>query len=406
MGRSFSELAEAYAQAQHARASWFVPARSTVDALAKLGLVGPSDRIIAWEGEGGLAGFLRKRFGEAVVFASDLTPAAFLAAGEGWRGQAAEAEVATSDACKRSAGDGSFSEPGPDDASFPADSAHVATPTDVTPEHPVHHASYAHSGGARCERLFWFVDMIGGAGLRVPDLRAFAAAAREAGAILVADDTVPSSFGCVPLELGAHLSLEALDRVAAGRLEEKVVGLSVARSRTGRGRRQRVDVLAEGAYQLLAMRLGEQVAPASAVQAADLVAIDEGLSTLASRMQRHMDHARAIAEYLACHPGVSRVSYPGLASHPDHALASTVLTHGYGPAVDFELSSPASARHLIAALGPGFRTPPAGGPCTRLSAPLGDEARYLRLFAGVDDPLDIVDSLDQALRMFCNPPQP
>ena len=61
--------------------------------------------------------------------------------------------------------------------------------------------------------LWWFVNSIGGFGLRVPDLRALGRAAREAHALLVVDNTVASAFGCDPLRLGAALSLEALDRV-------------------------------------------------------------------------------------------------------------------------------------------------------------------------------------------------
>lgn len=60
--------------------------------------------------------------------------------------------------------------------------------------------------------LWWFVNSIGGFGLRVPDLRALGRAAREAHALLVVDNTVASAFGCDPLRLGAVLPLEALDR--------------------------------------------------------------------------------------------------------------------------------------------------------------------------------------------------
>ena len=59
--------------------------------------------------------------------------------------------------------------------------------------------------------LWWFVNSIGGFGLRVPDLRALGRAARESHALLVVDNTVSGVFGCNPLRLGAVLSLEALD---------------------------------------------------------------------------------------------------------------------------------------------------------------------------------------------------
>lgn len=86
--------------------------------------------------------------------------------------------------------------------------------------------------------LWWFVNSIGGFGLRVPDLRALGRAAREAHALFVVDNTVASAFGCDSLRLGVALSLEALDRVCAGDAPRKLVAVSVARSQL---KRHRVD---------------------------------------------------------------------------------------------------------------------------------------------------------------------
>ena len=256
---------------------------------------------------------------------------------------------------------------------------------------------------ADAPRTFWLVNSIGGFGLRVPDLRALAAAARAAGAFLIVDNTVPSAFGCEPIMLGAHLSFEALDRVGAGCLSEKLV--AVAAPFSHKSRKHPADPLADAAFQLLEEAVAAADPALLAVGEKDAGLLTRGLDTLAARMQRHMDHARAIAEYLRCHPRVARVHYPGLPQHPDHAVAANVLMHGCGPAVDFELAGGTAARFL-AVCPCANRKEPAGGPATRIAAPKGDEARYLRLFAGVDDPLDIVDSLDQALRLFCNPPEP
>lgn len=402
MARSFSELAEAYTRAQGARASWFVAARHVPDALAKLGIIGPADRLVVCADDFERA--FRVGFaGGRLRFIAEPTADAFLAAsgtGEG-----------------RATGSGIAAGAGADAASLPVISSFSDTSGEVDAAGPArgheavdapvaHHASYAHAAGASVERLFWFVNAIGCRGLRVPDLRDLARAAQGAGAILIVDDTVPSCFGCTPLELGAHIVLEALDRVAAGAMSTRTVALAVARPVTGRGRRRRTDPIAEDAYLLLAQRLGQGAAPAPEIPLGDLVALDRGLASLSGRMQAHMDNARAIAEYLVCNPRVPAVSYPGLKSHPDHAVAANVLCHGFGPAIDFELPAPVTAASLIAVCDPAFRAAPAGGPRTRLSARDGAEARFIRLFAGVDDPLDIVDSLDQALRMFCNPPQP
>lgn len=246
-------------------------------------------------------------------------------------------------------------------------------------------------------RSFWFVNAIGCRGLRVPDLRELSGAARAAGAVLVVDNTVPSCFGCHPLEIGAQLCLEALDRVGAGELSGKLVAVSVAPHSRGRGRRRVVDELAAGIYGELAERLGPHASRGANVAVADADALAARFGTLGPRMQRHSDHARAIAEYLAAHPAIADVCYPGLAGHPDHAVAAGVLLHGAGPALDFRLSA-RRASDLIAALPGSFRTSPAGGAATRVSSRDGREGGWLRLFAGTDDPLAAIDALERAIR--------
>ena len=112
--------------------------------------------------------------------------------------------------------------------------------------------------------------------------------------------------------------------------------------------------------------------------------LERGLNSLDTRMQAHFDRARALAEYLAANEMVRNVRYPGLCSHPDHAVATGILEHGFGPAVEFDLIK-RSAGELFDALPGEFRTSPAGGATTRLSAPRGKEGSTVRLFAGTDN---------------------
>ena len=114
-------------------------------------------------------------------------------------------------------------------------------------------------------------------------------------------------------------------------------------------------------------------------------------------MQAHFDRARALAEYLAVNEMVHAVRYPGLSSHPDHAVATGILEHGFGPAVEFDLIE-RSAGDLFDALPGEFRTSPAGGATTRLSAPRGKQGCTIRLFVGTDNPLIVAATLDNALR--------
>lgn len=238
--------------------------------------------------------------------------------------------------------------------------------------------------------LWWFVNSIGGFGLRVLDLRALGRAAREARALLVVDNTVASIFGCDPLRLGAVLSLEALDRVCAGDASRKLVAVSVARSQL---KRHRVDAAAECVHALL---VGCD-APALDLSVEEADVLERGLNSLDARMQAHFDRARALAEYLAANEMVRDVRYPGLSSHPDHAVATGILEHGFGPAVEFDLMD-CTAGEFFSILPDEFRTSPAGGATTRLSAPRGKQGSTVRLFAGTDDPLIVAANLDNALR--------
>lgn len=238
--------------------------------------------------------------------------------------------------------------------------------------------------------LWWFVNSIGGFGLRVPDLRALGRTARETHALLVVDNTVAGVFGCDPLRLGAVLSLEALDRVCAGKAPRKLVAASVARSQL---KRHRVDAAAECAHVLFA-GCG---ASALDLSAEETDVLERGLSSLNVRMQAHFDRARALAEYLVANEMVRNVRYPGLSSHPDHAVATGILEHGFGPAVEFDRIE-LSAGELFDALPGEFRTSSAGGAATRLSAPRGKQGSTIRLFAGTDNPLVVASALDNALR--------
>ncbi|MGO5382186.1 PLP-dependent transferase [Collinsella sp. LCP19S3_B7] len=325
------QLEEAWAARAGAREARLVAASHVPAALSLLGIVRPGDRLVAFADDFAEA-FACGFEGCDVVLVGSPSAEAFAAASEGF------------------------------DASLDAEGPH----------------------------LWWFVNSIGGHGLRVPDLRALGRAAREVHALLVVDNTVASAFGCDPLRLGAALSLEALDRVCAGKAPRKLVAASVARSQL---KRHRVDAAAECAHALFA-GCGASALDLSAEEADVL---ERGLSSLNARMQAHFDRARALAEYLAANEMVRNVRYPGLSSHPDHAVATGILEHGFGPAVEFDLIE-RSAGELFDALPGEFRTSSTGGATTRLSAPRGKQGDTIRLFAGTDDPLTVAAALDNALR--------
>lgn len=325
------QLEEAWALRTGAREARLLAASHVPAALSQSGIVRPGDRLVAFADDFADA-FVHGFDACDVAMVGEPSVAAFAAASEGF------------------------------DASFDAEWPH----------------------------LWWFVNSIGGFGLRVPGLRALGRAAREAHALFVVDNTVASAFGCDSLRLGAVLSLEALDRVCAGKAPRKLVAASVARSQL---KRHHVDAAAECAHALLeGCGLVKLDMPAD-----EAGALERGLDSLDVRMQAHFDRARALAEYLAANEMVRNVRFPGLSSHPDHAVATGILEHGFGPAVEFDLIE-RSAGELFDALPGEFRTSPAGGATTRLSSPRGKQGSTIRLYAGTDDPLIVAATLDNALR--------
>lgn len=325
------QLEEAWALRTGAREARLLAAPHVPAALSQLGIVRPGDRLVAFADD----------FADAFASGFDCCDVALVGS------PSAEAFAAASEGF---------------DASFDAEGPH----------------------------LWWFVNSIGGFGLRVPDLRALGRAARVAHALFVVDNTVASAFGCDSLRLGATLSLEALDRVCAGDASRKLVAVSVARSQL---KRHRVDAAAECAHALLeGCGLAKLDMPAD-----EAGVLERGLGSLDVRMQAHFDRARALAEYLAANEMVRIVRYPGLSSHPDHAVATGILEHGFGPAVEFDLIE-RSAGDFFDALPGEFRTSPAGGATTRLSATRGKQGSTIRLFAGTDNPLIVAATLDNALR--------
>lgn len=392
---AYSQVATAYAQAAGARATWLVHARNAFEVIAKTGMVGAHDCLVVY-GDTVLDRCLDVHPWQNVSVVDELTCDAFVQAG--FMPHAEEAERAR-----------------------------------LVPEGSP--ASYAHPAGMAADRLFWLVPSVGGPQLRTADLRAFSRAAQEAGALLIVDNTLMTVYGCHPLMQGAPICIENLDAMVDAPLEEPVVAVSVARSLARRGRRHLVDPRAEDAHRLLSFGFGspDVVEPQSAPAGEDLTAIDAALDSLSARMQPRFDGANAIASYLSCHAAVGCVRYPALSTHPDHLLAPTVLEHGFGPAVSFCLrGAPAESMRAratrFAALFEEARGASAesfaaastgesvvsdapvsafGKTCRTRIVPTADSKTCcLRLYMGAEHPLSIVDSLDQALRLFCNPPEP
>jgi cystathionine gamma-lyase/cystathionine beta-lyase/cystathionine gamma-lyase/homocysteine desulfhydrase len=136
-----------------------------------------------------------------------------------------------------------------------------------------------------------------------------------------------------------------------------------------------------------------------------------GVKTLAVRMKQHDLNGRRVAEYLASHPKVKAVLYPGLASHPQHELAKR-QQHGFGSMITFETGSLANAAKVLKAVRICTLAESLGGveslishPASMTHAAIGAEGRarigltdgMVRISVGIEDVDDILADLDQAL---------
>ncbi len=231
--------------------------------------------------------------------------------------------------------------------------------------------------------------------LRVPDIRALSRVCREVGAALAVDATFPSPYGQRACELGADYALQSTTKWLNGH--------SDALGGTVSGRREKVEPLR-------AARLfhGDVLGPFEAWLTL------RGIRTLPVRMKAHCEHAAHVARRLSESPHVARVHYPGLATHPDHAVARELLEGGFGGMVAFDIQGaerPECFRFLeavkVARPGPslgdvGTLVMHAASASARRMTPEERQAAgigesLIRVSVGLEDPDDIADDLIAAV---------
>ena len=230
--------------------------------------------------------------------------------------------------------------------------------------------------------------------LRIVDVAAVAKAAHAVGALVVADNTFLSPVWQQPLALGADVVLHSTTKYINGHSD--VVG---------------------GAVVAATMELHERIAwwaNCIGVTGApfDSYLTLRGLRTLHARMRAHGENAAEVARLLAAHPAVAKVHYPGLESHPGHAVAAR-QQQGFGAMVSFELEGGiAQVRAFLDALTLFSLAESLGGveslvahPASMTHAAMDAAAReragisetLVRLSVGIEDPADLVRDLAQAL---------
>ena len=231
--------------------------------------------------------------------------------------------------------------------------------------------------------------------LNVIDIRAAAAIAKAAGALLVVDNTFSTPYLQTPMDLGADVVMYSLTKYMAGH-SDVVMGALVVND----------DELHER-LRFLQNACGGTPGPQ------DCFLVLRGLKTLHLRMQRHCENGRRIAEYLRQHPRVEKVYWPGFESHPNHAVAASQM-NDFGGMISFVLKGDRK-EDAIAVLEKfqlfslaeslGGVESLSGHPATMTHASIPAEERrkaglsdaLIRLSVGVEDADDLIEDLAQAL---------
>jgi cystathionine beta-lyase/cystathionine gamma-synthase len=238
-----------------------------------------------------------------------------------------------------------------------------------------------------------YTETIGNPTMSVTDLEALGRACQERDVRLVVDNTFASPYLCNPLAFGADMVVHSTTKYIGGHSD--MTGGVVVGSH---------DLLGE--VRELSIDLGGVAGTLDAWLAL------RGVQTLALRMERHCATARTLAEMLEEHEKVSRVWYPGLESHPDHAVAGRIL-RDFSGMVSFELAGGMDAgRNFQEALELALVGPSLGGAQTLVvhaasvtHTQLTREERtargitdgLVRVSVGIEDPEDLLDDFERAL---------
>ena len=273
------------------------------------------------------------------------------------------------------------------------------------------------------------METIGNPKLDVADFRALADVAHKAGVPLVVDNTFGTPLLCRPIEHGADIVIHSATKWIGGH-GTSIGGVVVDGGTFDWKASPRFKAFyqdPEPAYH--GLKFAEVFGPAAfairlrvvllrdigaALSPFNSFLLLQGLETLHLRIERHCSNALGIAKFLESHPAVAWVRYPGLASHPSHALGKKYLSGGFGGVLTFgvkggegpakKVISGSKLFSLVANVGdaksliihPWSTTHEQLTEKDRLEA--GVSPDLLRLSVGIEDFEDLRDDLDQALK--------
>ena len=293
----------------------------------------------------------------------------------------------------------------------------------VDPRSP---AAFAEAIRANTKLLF--SETLGNPGLEVLNIPAVAEVAHAAGIALMIDSTFTTPWLCRPFDHGADIVFHSATKFLSGH-GIVIGGLVVDGGTFDWEASDRYPTLTEAYEGFHDLVFAEEFGPQAFITRARKEGIRDfgacmapttafhilqGLETLPLRMERHVANARRIAEFLEGHAAVESVGYPELASHPDHALAQDLLPRGAGAVFGFDIKGgrPAGRKFIesldlfshLANVGdakslvihPASTTHHRMDAAALAAAGIGEG--LVRLSVGLEDPADLIDDLNRALR--------
>ena len=243
-------------------------------------------------------------------------------------------------------------------------------------------------------KLFW-VETPTNPLLKIIDIKAVSIIAKQANALLCVDNTFASPYLQTPMDLGADIVMHSVTKFINGH-SDVVMGALVCNSD---------DLLDRLSF--IQNSCGGTPGPQ------DSFLVLRGIKTLHLRMQRHCDNGRQVAQFLADHPKVSKVYWPGFTSHPNHDVAKAQM-NDFGGMMSFTLSGDSieEAQAVISktklftlAESLGGVESLCGHPASMTHASIPKEERekaglkdsLIRLSVGIEDVEDLIEDLRQAI---------
>lgn len=260
-----------------------------------------------------------------------------------------------------------------------------------------------------------FLEAIANPAMVVPDFKAFRGMCDRTGVPLIVDVTLLTPYLFDAQALGADIAIFSASKFFAG-AASSMGGIILDTGRFPWHQSERFDFTeyrraGQGAYLAkLSKRLMADIGPCLAPMNAFMFLT--GLETLALRMERHCDNAQTIAEFLAEHPRVKDVQFPGLAGHPAHELCKRQFRGRFGSVLSFTLADKAACFRVLNRLRLLKLVTNLGDTRTLVTHPAstiystfwkGDQEQVgvtenlIRLSAGIENSGDLLADLDQAL---------